>query len=133
MEDNRDRLVVILAGYEDEMQQFIESNPGLRSRFNRYIHFEDYTAEELEQIFLSMLQRYDYVLQDEGEQALRRHFEQCVANKGKDFGNARYVRNLFERSIKAQSVRLAAQTDNDKTQLATIIADDITSAIADKP
>ncbi len=133
MEDNRDRLVVVLAGYEDEMQQFIESNPGLRSRFNRYIHFEDYTADELKQIFLSMLQRYDYILQEEGEQVLRRHFEQCVATKGKDFGNARYVRNLFERTIKAQSVRLAAHSSTDKTQLATIIADDITSALGDKP
>ena len=133
MEDNRDRLVVILAGYEDEMQQFIESNPGLRSRFNRYIHFEDYTADELKQIFLSMLQRYDYILQEEGEQVLSRHFEQCVATRGKDFGNARYVRNLFERTIKAQSVRLAAHSSTDKTQLATIIADDITSALGDKP
>ena len=133
MEDNRDRLVVILAGYEDEMQKFIDSNPGLRSRFNRYIHFEDYTAEELKQIFLSMMQQYDFVLQEEGVQILTQHFEQCVANKGKDFGNARYVRNLFERSIKTQSVRLAAHSSTDKTQLATIIADDITSAIADKP
>lgn len=133
MEDNRDRLVVILAGYEDEMQLFIESNPGLRSRFNRFIHFEDYTAQELKQIFLSMLQRYDYILQGEGEQVLRQHFEQCVATKGKDFGNARYVRNLFERTIKAQSVRLAAHSSTDKTQLATIIADDINSALDDKP
>ena len=133
MEDNRDKLVVVLAGYQDEMQQFIESNPELPSRFNRYLHFEDYTADELKQIFLSMLQRYDYILQEEGEQVLRRHFEQCVATKGKDFGNARYVRNLFERTIKAQSVRLAAHSSTDKTQLATIIADDITSALGDKP
>ena len=133
MEDDRDRLVVILAGYEEEMQRFIESNPGLRSRFNRYIHFEDYTADELKLIFLRMVQQYDYVLQTEGEDVLVRHFEQCVASRGKDFGNARYVRNLFERSIKAQAVRLSSHDEADKVQLSMITADDITSAIADKP
>jgi SpoVK/Ycf46/Vps4 family AAA+-type ATPase len=133
MEDDRERLVVILAGYEDEMQQFIESNPGLRSRFNRYIHFEDYTADELKRIYLYMLKQYDFVLEDQGEQVLTRHLVQCVLAKGKDFGNARYVRNLFERTIKAQAVRLAKLSENDKPQLATITADDITAAIADNP
>lgn len=133
MEDNRDRIVVILAGYEDEMKQFIESNPGLRSRFNRYIHFEDYSADELTQIFLGMLKKYDFVIENQGEQVLTQHLNQCVLGKGKDFGNARYVRNLFERTIKAQAVRLAEQSKNDKPQLATITADDITAAIADNP
>ena len=132
MEDDRDRLVVILAGYEDEMQHFINSNPGLRSRFNRYIHFEDYTADELKQIFLGMVQQYEYILQAEGENVLARHFAQCVASRGKDFGNARYVRNLFERSIKAQAVRLSSHDEADKAQLSIITADDITAAIADK-
>ena len=133
MEDNRDRLVVILAGYEDEMQQFIESNPGLRSRFNRYIHFEDYSADELKQIYMGMLTKYDFALQEDGKRVLTRHLEMCVVNKGKDFGNARYVRNLFERTIKAQAVRLAAQPETDKSQLAIITADDILIAIADNP
>ena len=133
MEDNRDCLVVILAGYDDEMKHFIESNPGLRSRFNRYIHFDDYSADELTQIFLEMLKKYDFVIEDLGEQVLTHHLEQCVLGKGKDFGNARYVRNLFERTIKAQAVRLAEQSKNDKPQLAKITADDITAAIADNP
>ncbi len=133
MEDNRDRLVVILAGYENEMQQFIESNPGLRSRFNRYIHFEDYSADELKQIFLGMLQKYDFSLQEDGERVLTEHLEKCVVNKGKDFGNARYVRNLFERTIKAQAMRLAANSDSDTSQLAVITADDISTAITDNP
>ena len=133
MEDDRDRLVVILAGYENEMQQFIESNPGLRSRFNRYIHFEDYSADELKQIYLRMLQKYDFALQPDAEEILTQHFYQCVANKGTDFGNARYVRNLFERTIKAQAVRLADQPENDKSQLALITSDDISMAIADNP
>ena len=133
MEDDRDRLVVILAGYEEEMQRFIDSNPGLRSRFNRYIHFEDYTADELKLIFLRMVEQYDYVLQTEGEDVLVNHFEQCVASRGNDFGNARYVRNLFERTIKAQAVRLASHDEADKAQLSNITADDITAAIEEKP
>ena len=133
MEDDRERLVVILAGYDDEMKQFIESNPGLRSRFNRYIHFEDYSADELKQIFQGMLQKYDFVLQEEAEQVLEHHLERCVAVKTKDFGNARYVRNLFEHSIKAQAVRLAEVPENDKPQLSTITVEDINIAIADNP
>lgn len=131
MEDNRDRLVVILAGYEDEMQKFIESNPGLHSRFNRYIHFEDYSADELKQIFLRMLREYDFMLEEEAEQVLSVHLESCITNKKKDFGNARYVRNLFEGSIKAQAVRLAASPDSCKSQLTTITVEDINAAITD--
>ena len=115
------------------MQQVIDSNPGLRSRFNRYIHFEDYSADELKQIYLGMLQKYDFVLQAEGEKVLTQHLKQCVDHKGKDFGNARYVRNLFERTIKAQAVRLAAQPEADKSQLALITAEDISTAITDNP
>lgn len=133
MEDDRDRLVVILAGYEEEMQRFIDSNPGLRSRFSRFIHFEDYSADELKEIYLRMIQQYDYVLQADGVQVLVNHFEQCVASRGNDFGNARYVRNLFERTIKAQAVRLASHDKADKAQLSNITADDITAAIEEKP
>ena len=80
-----------------------------------------------------MLAKYDFVMLSDAQEALTHHLEQCVANKGKDFGNARYVRNLFERTIKSQAVRLAAQTETDKSQLATITGDDILSAIADNP
>ena len=133
MEDDRDRLVVILAGYAQDMEQFIESNPGLRSRFNRYIHFEDYTADELLQIFKGFLTKYDYTIEPEGEQALLHHLEQCTSAKKKDFGNARYVRNLFEKTIEAQAVRLAALSFTDKERLAMITADDIGAAIVDNP
>lgn len=129
MEDDRDRLVVILAGYADEMEKFIESNPGLRSRFNRYIHFEDYTAIELMQIYRGMIEKYDFNLMPDAEQLVQNHLEKCVAHKEKDFGNARYVRNLFERTIKAQAVRLAGIPNTDKRDLARITADDILSAI----
>ena len=132
MEDDRDRLVVILAGYVDEMEKFIESNPGLRSRFNRYIHFDDYTANELIQIYKGMVEKYDFNLMYDAEQLVQKHLEKCVAHKEKDFGNARYVRNLFERTIKAQAVRLAGIPNTDKIDLAKITADDILSAITEE-
>ena len=78
-----------------------------------------------------MLRKYDFILQSDGEQVLVDHLERCVDHKEKDFGNARYVRNLFERSIKAQAVRLAVQPENDKPQLATITAEDMNNAITD--
>lgn len=132
MEDDRDRLVVILAGYADEMEKFIESNPGLRSRFNRYIHFEDYTAIELMQIYRGMVEKYDFNMMSDAEQLAQKHLEKCVAHKEKDFGNARYVRNLFERTIKAQAVRLAGIPNTDKIDLGKITADDILSAITEE-
>ncbi len=133
MEDDRDRLVVILAGYAQDMEQFIEYNPGLRSRFNRYIHFEDYTADELLQIYKGFLAKYDYRIEPDAEQELLRHLEKCVSATKKDFGNARYVRNLFEKTIEAQAVRLAAMPFTDKEKLAMITVDDIAAAIVDNP
>ena len=133
MEDDRNRLVVILAGYAQDMEQFIESNPGLRSRFNRYIHFEDYTADELLLIYKGFLAKYDYRIEPDAEQELLRHLEKCVSATKKDFGNARYVRNLFEKTIEAQAVRLAAMPFTDKEKLAMITVDDIAAAIVDNP
>ena len=131
MEDDRDRLIVILAGYQDEMEQFIESNPGLRSRFTRYIHFEDYSAQELFEIFMKMLQRYDFRLQPGADGFLMDHLKKCTSNKPKDFGNARYVRNLFERVINAQANRLAKSASLSKEDLATISISDILESVTD--
>lgn len=125
MEDNRDRLVVILAGYSDEMQQFIDSNPGLQSRFNRYIHFPDYEADELLQIFKLLLSKNDFVLTTDGEQKLMQKLTAAVQSKTKNFGNARYVRNLFEKTLENQAVRLSAQPRISHTDLITIQAEDI--------
>ena len=125
MEDERDRLVVILAGYTNEIEQFINSNPGLRSRFNRYVHFDDYTEEELFQIFILQAQKYDYHLDDEAKGALRSLLHEKVENRQKDFGNARYVRNLFESVIENQAVRLSANKETDKDSLAIITKADI--------
>ena len=125
MEDERDRLVVILAGYTNEIEQFINSNPGLRSRFNRYVHFDDYTEEELFQIFILQAQKYDYHLDNEAKGALRSLLHEKVENRQKDFGNARYVRNLFESVIENQAVRLSSNKETDKESLAIITKADI--------
>ena len=125
MEDDRDRLVVILAGYTNEIEQFIDSNPGLRSRFNRYIHFDDYTAEELYEIFCLQVKKSEYVLAEDASQYLKDLLAAVVADKPKDFGNARYVRNLFEKAIEAQSNRLASKAELSKTELILITKEDL--------
>ena len=125
MEDDRDRLVVILAGYNNEIENFINSNPGLRSRFNRYIHFEDYTASELYDIFCLQVKKGEYTLTDDASQYLQERLKAIVSDKPKDFGNARYVRNLFEKTVEAQANRLAAKTTLTKEELTQITKDDI--------
>lgn len=125
MEDDRDQLVVILAGYGEEMKGFIDSNPGLESRFNRYIHFEDYSAEELLTIFKKMLSDNDYRMSDGAEKKLCTVINQKVESKDRNFGNARYVRNLFEKTCQLQSSRLSASREMSKESLELIEADDI--------
>ena len=125
MEDNRDRLVVILAGYSDEMKQFIDSNPGLQSRFNRYIHFPDYNADELFQIFEANCKKNDYVMTDEAKTALKSLLEKAVAEKDKNFGNARFVRNLFEKTLERQANRLSKQENLSKEMLTEITIEDL--------
>lgn len=107
MEDDRDRLVVVLAGYTAEMKQFIDSNPGLQSRFNRYIEFPDYTAEELARIFLLLTEKSQYTCDQDVRNSIVQIMERAVAEKDRNFGNGRYVRNLFERAIQRQAVRLS--------------------------
>ena len=108
MEDDRDRLIVILAGYTEEMEAFIDSNPGLHSRFNRYIHFPDYSAEELAGIFLLSAKKSEYVCDDDVKASLVDIMEHAVASKDENFGNGRFVRNLFEKAIQRQAVRLSS-------------------------
>lgn len=129
MEDDRARLVVILAGYTGEMKRFIDSNPGLQSRFNRYIEFPDYSAEELFLIFESSTDKYEYKLTDEAGSALKDAFEKAVAKKDKSFGNGRFVRNLFEKVIENQANRISSSTDISAESLATIEIDDIMKSI----
>ena len=132
MEDYRDRLVVIVAGYKNEMQRFIDSNPGLQSRFNRYIDFPDYTGGELAQIFKMYMKKNQYTLSADAEQYLKERFEYAVAHKDRNFGNARYARNVFEKSIQAQANRLGGMSNLSKDQLTELTADDLKAGFASK-
>lgn len=108
MEDHRDELVVIVAGYDDLMHKFIEANPGLRSRFNKYLHFPDYTGEEMEQIFQMQCKKNGYLLAEDAQTLLRGAFDRMYAVRDDNFGNGRAVRNAFEKIINCQANRLAA-------------------------
>ena len=132
MEDYRDRLVVIVAGYKDEMQRFIDSNPGLQSRFNRYIDFPDYTGQELTEIFKMYMKKNQYTLNDSTEAYLRTRFDVIVEKKDRNFGNARFARNVFEKSIQAQANRLAGQTNLSKDQLTEIVISDLREGFASR-
>lgn len=110
LEDDRGKFICIVAGYTKEMHQFIESNPGLKSRFNKTIHFEDYTPEELAQIFLNLAKKNNFVVSSPVQQSLKRHLEEVYATRDHNFGNARDVRTLFENATSNQSKRLAGIT-----------------------
>lgn len=106
MEDHRDDLVVIVAGYTQQMEAFLETNPGLRSRFNRYIHFDDYTGEELLNIFQYMCASNGYTSTQIAVYQLKSHFSSLYAERDQNFGNARTVRNIFETILKHQAGRV---------------------------
>ncbi|MDE7154800.1 MAG: AAA family ATPase, partial [Muribaculaceae bacterium] len=125
MEDERDRLVVILAGYGNEMQTFIDANPGLQSRFNRYIHFDDYSAEDLLAIFELNLKKNQYRMSDSAKVILKTYLDNAVANKDKNFGNGRFVRNVFEKTLQNQATRLSSKNNFSKEALQLIIDEDI--------
>ena len=126
MEDHRDDLIVIVAGYDGLMQQFIHSNPGLESRFNRFMHFEDYTPEEMLEILLMRAEKSMYTLDDEARAAARNWIAEASADA--TFGNGRGVRNLFERMLTQQANRVSALSDPTVDQLMAITADDVAAA-----
>ena len=126
MEDHRDDLVVIVAGYTELMDRFIHSNPGLESRFNRFLMFEDYTPEQMVAIFKMQCKKGCYVLA-QGTEELVRDF---IAEESADdsFGNARGVRNLFEHILVAQNNRLAKMENVTRDDLMQILPDDVLHA-----
>ena len=128
MEDDRDKLVVIIAGYPDEMQRFIDSNPGLQSRFTRYINFPDYSEQELYDIFQLYLSKNQYTITDDAAQLLKDNLNYVIAHKTKNFGNARYVRNLFERAVEQQANRLSAKRSISDDELSVLTKEDIENA-----
>jgi type VII secretion ATPase EccA len=131
MEDYRHRLVVIVAGYPRLMHRFLQSNPGLRSRFSREISFPDYSTEELVAIGDRLAGEYEYVLDEEAKDVLRRII--AGAARGEGFGNARFVRTLFEQALNAQALRLARiegaeLSELDRAELMTLRAQDVLAA-----
>jgi len=124
MEDNRDDLIVIVAGYIELMQEFVKSNPGLESRFNRFLHFPDYTIDEMMAIFDMRCSQNGYTLAEDARPILRDVIK-LESMDVKGFGNARGVRNLFEKAVTVQANRLAADPEITKEDLMTLTADDI--------
>jgi SpoVK/Ycf46/Vps4 family AAA+-type ATPase len=125
MEDSREDLIVIAAGYDEPMGRFIASNPGLESRFGKHFHFSDYLGDELYQIFLSMCSKNKYVLDKESDVYIKKVLTNMYERRDKNFGNARDVRNLFERIISRHSDRIAKLDSPTRDDLMTFIVDDI--------
>jgi hypothetical protein len=129
MEDYRDRIIVIVAGYTDRMMAFLESNPGLKSRFNKFIHFGDYTAPEMAQIFEYMLDKAQYRATEVARSAVEHAMRTLYENRGEHFGNARLVRNLFEHVQQEQANRLASVPEPTSEQLLAIEASHIDATL----
>ena len=129
MEDHRDDLVVIVAGYSAEMESFLESNPGLASRFNRYLHFPDYSPAELLQILQNFCATQSYALDTAVNEGLQTLFGREIKGQRGHFGNARYVRNLFEKMIEAQALRICKLPTASTVDLQNILRVDVESAL----
>lgn len=125
MENHRDDLLVIVAGYHEEMLRFIQANPGLRSRFTRFVDFPDYSADELTRIFRQFAEKESYSLSLSCQQSLQPLMEQCLRHRRKGFGNGREVRNLFEQTLARQASRLASMARRSREDLVTITVDDL--------
>ena len=133
MEDDRDRLIVIVAGYPKEMKKFIDANPGLDSRFTRYIHFPDYTTRELADMFRMFAKKNHYTLSPEFDRCLVAAMAYKTRNRDKNFGNGRFVRNLFEKAVEHQAGRLTRMKERSPEMLKTLELTDIGLRITKKP
>jgi hypothetical protein len=125
MEDDRDRLIVIVAGYNKPMEQFIASNPGLESRFTNYLNFPDYTADEMLEIFHRMASQSGLVCSPEAEKKVREIARKLYEMRTEQFGNAREMRNLFEAAVRNQSTRLVTGGHCDREALTTLLPEDL--------
>jgi SpoVK/Ycf46/Vps4 family AAA+-type ATPase len=132
MEDNRDNLIVIVAGYPREMREFVDSNPGLRSRFSTYIEFQDYGADEMQLIFERMCQDQGYTLTPAAQERAKELFSEAIALKTETFANARDVRNLFEETLTHHANRLASIAEPTQQDLVQLEAADLPPSISSK-
>ena len=125
MEDHRDDLIVIAAGYTELMGRFLHANPGLESRFNKYFYFEDYNGAQLLAIFQSMCAKNGYTLDDKATEYAESYFKTLYEERDENFGNARDVRNVFERAVARQSDRVAALEKPGKEELMALTVADL--------
>ena len=125
MEDHRDDLVVIVAGYTGPMEKFIHSNPGLESRFNRYFFFPDYDGNQLTEIFRIQCKKNSYTLTPEADEAALKMFTRLYEERDENFGNGRDVRNCFEDMVVRQSNRVAEMENPGKEDLITVLPEDL--------
>ena len=125
LEDYRDDLVVIVAGYDDLMKKFFESNPGLKSRFNYFIEFEDYTVNQMFEIFLSYCKNEDYILQESAAEKLKKYLDKQSEDSENKNSNGRFVRNVFDKIIMNQAKRLSNLSLPTKENYITIFEEDI--------
>ena len=131
MEDERGTMVVIIAGYKEEMKGFMAINSGLESRFNRVLDFPDFTTKDLAQIFRSQVKKNKYRLSDDVEHWIEPYIGLMTRDKGKTFGNGRWVRNLFEKTVERQSMRIISLENPDKEELVTIRMKDVGISLKD--
>lgn len=120
LEDYREDLVVIVAGYTEPMNKFFESNPGLKSRFNTFIEFDDYSAVEMDDILISMCEKNDYILTEEAKVKIHRYFEQEIISNNKNFANGRLARNLFDELVMCHARRVINIDNPNREDLSTI-------------
>jgi SpoVK/Ycf46/Vps4 family AAA+-type ATPase len=112
LEDDRGKFICIVAGYTDQMHDFIDTNPGLKSRFTQTIHFDDYTPDELTEIFINLAKGKNFTVDEETQGAIHRQFEQLYLRRDKNFGNAREARRIFDQAVEKQSQRLVSMMGN---------------------
>ncbi len=125
LEDYREDLVVIVAGYTEPMKQFFESNPGLKSRFNTFIEFDDYSSEELLSIIDMTARKNDYKLSDDLKSLLKDYFDREMANKGENFSNGRLARNMYDSLVMAHAKRIVSKENPTDEDLSLLLSEDI--------
>lgn len=128
MEDNRDKFIVIVAGYPEPMRKFLESNRGLKSRFNKFIHFDDYSPQELTDIFVSMSRKGEYTITEGGMEFLLSYFTELYEKRNDGFANGRTVRNFYEAAVMAQAGRLASYSEITDEELYQFTTEDFEAA-----